>query len=840
MASLRLKIYTALVATMMLLACGSLKKSASKQKPVEKNAPDWAAKNYGYKPTRNIYSDLLHTKLEVSFDWAQKQLFGKATLSFKPYYYPQDSLELDAKGFGIKSVQIVDKKQNKKDAIFTYSGKKLLIKLDKTYQKTDTFQIYIDYIAKPEELKTSAGEAITSDKGLFFITPDSAQPSKPYQIWTQGETESNSCWFPTIDAPNEKTTQEIFITVEDKYKTLSNGELVYSHKNNDGTRTDYWKQTQPHSIYLVMMAVGEFAIVKDKWGKLPVEYYVEPSYEKYARNIFGTTPEMLTFFSNKLKYKYPWAKYSSVIVREYVSGAMENTSATVFMDGLQKTDRELLDDNYENIIAHELFHHWFGDLVTAESWAHLPLNESFATYAEYLWEEYKRGKYAADLTRQGDLNNYLNESTRKQEPLIRYSYKNPDDMFDSHSYSKGGCILHLLRNTVGDSAFFDALTLYLKKNEYKTAEIHHLRHAFEEVTGQDLNWFFDQYFMKAGHAELTVMDTYSGGKLKLIVLQSQDTAFTPVYRFPTTVKIFLSDTVIEKSILVQNAREEFIFPVDEKPKLVLFDPEHLLVGETKHAKTMNEYLVQYEKSGTYFAKYEALDELATYKDSLKVRLMYINALDEPFWKFRDMAVETLASYKGADTTTVLLRLSLVAQNDKNTTVRANAIEAISRKKRPQFENIYKNGLSDSSYAVVGASLLAYLKLKPADADSTLKMFDNETNHEVIEALSEYYSLNFDSAKYEWFVAKLRAIKPESLFYLIQDFGVFLAKSPLSLQNKGAELLLPIAEKSQFEWIRYSAFKSLVMLDLKSKELELNRIKENEKSERLKRIYKNLK
>ncbi len=814
------------------------KNTSSSQAP-KQEVPDWAARNYGYKPTKDIYSDLLHTKLEVSFDWSKKQLLGKAYLTFKPYLYPQDSLVLDAKGFGIKAVQLLDKKGAKADLQFAYSGTKLTIKLDKIYSKKDTFSIFIDYIAKPEELKTSGGEAITSDKGLFFITPDSSQPTKPYQIWTQGETESSSCWFPTIENPSDKMTQEIYMTVEDKYKTLSNGELVYSSKNADGTRTDYWKQTLPHSSYLTMMAVGEFAIVSDKWNKIPVNYYVEPEYKDYARKIFGRTPEMISFFSKKLKYDYPWAKYSSVIVREYVSGAMENTSATVFMDGLQKNDRELLDENYENIISHELFHHWFGDLVTCESWAHLPLNESFATYAEYLWEEHKRGKDAAELARQGDMRNYLNESGRKREPLIRFGYKDPDDMFDSHSYSKGGCILHLLRNTVGDSAFYEALHLYLKKNEFKNAEIHHLRMAFEEVTGQDLNWFFNQWFMKAGHAELTVMDSFKEGQVKLIVMQTQDSLYAPIYRLPAKVEIYSDTNKYTFNIVVTKARQEFTFPLSKRPDLVLFDPEHLFVGETNHAKTMKEYMVQFERSDVYFAQYDALEGLDKYRDSSKVRSLFIKALDHPFWKIREMAIEILGKYKGKDTTNVQLKLSLLAQNDENTNIKALAIETIGRKARPKFEEIYKKGLLDSSYAVAGASLLAYMKLKPADADSTLKMFNNETNREIVEALAEYYSTHYDSTKYEWFVNKLKTIKPESLFYLTQDFGTFLVKSPVKIQEKGSDLLIKQAEKSQFEWVRFSAYKALVMIGLKSKEADLKRILENEKSERLKRLYKNL-
>ena len=330
-----------------------------------------------YKAAETRTYDLLHTKLKVKFDWEQQYLNGYAWLRLKPYFYPTDSLVLDAKGFDIHNVSL-----HTADTLspleFSYNNRKIHIQLDKQYTRHDTFGVFVDYTAKPNELKTTAGNAITSDKGLYFINPLGEDKDKPKQIWTQGEPEASSCWFPTIDAPNERTTQEIYITVDDKYKTLSNGVLAESTMNDNGTRTDYWKMDLPHAPYLFMMAVGDFAVVKDKWRDMEVSYYVEPKYEKYADDIFGNTPEMIDFFSDKLGVDYPWDKYSQIVVRDFVSGAMENTTATVHMENLQQTKREMLDGDYEDYISHELFHQWFGDLVTCESWSNLPLNESFA------------------------------------------------------------------------------------------------------------------------------------------------------------------------------------------------------------------------------------------------------------------------------------------------------------------------------------------------------------------------------------------------------------------------------------------------------------------------------
>ncbi len=245
---------------------------------VSGNSNTWPADSLPrYNPSHTFEQDLLHTKLELSFDWAKKHALGTATLTLRPWFYPTDKLTLDAKNFDIHSITFEGKTE---PLPYEYNNEKLVIQLGKTYTRNDEYKVVIRYTAKPDERESYGGSAaITSDKGLYFINADGSEPDKPRQIWTQGETESNSFWFPTIDKPNERCTQEMYITVEDKYKTLSNGVLVSSKKNPDGTRTDYYKMDKPHAPYLFMMAIGEYAVVKDKWRNIPVEYYVEPKFE---------------------------------------------------------------------------------------------------------------------------------------------------------------------------------------------------------------------------------------------------------------------------------------------------------------------------------------------------------------------------------------------------------------------------------------------------------------------------------------------------------------------------------------------------------------------------------
>jgi aminopeptidase N len=251
-----------------------------------------------YRATSTKINDLVHTKLDVKFDYDKSYLYGKAWITLKPHFYNTDSLMLDAKGMEIKEVSLLKGTATYK-LKYDYDGMELRITLDKTYKQGETYTIYIDYVSKPNEVKVKGSAAINDAKGLYFINPKGEEKDKPIQIWTQGETEANSVWMPTIDKPNQKTTDEIYMTVPNKYVTLSNGLLISKKVNADGTRTDYWKMDLPHAPYLFFMGVGDFAIIKDSYKGKEVSYYVEKDQAPYARGVFGLTPEMIKFFSDR-------------------------------------------------------------------------------------------------------------------------------------------------------------------------------------------------------------------------------------------------------------------------------------------------------------------------------------------------------------------------------------------------------------------------------------------------------------------------------------------------------------------------------------------------------------
>ncbi len=617
--------------------------------------------------------DLLHTKLEVSFDWANEHLLGKATLELTPIYYVSDRLELNAVGFDLASVR----NEKGKDLSYTYDGSIIEIKLDRLYRRGEKYSVVIDYTAKPSELEEGGSAAITSDKGLFFINPKNDNIYKPQQIWTQGETENNSKWFPTIDKPNERCSQEIYITVEDKFSTLSNGKLVSSTENADGTRTDYWKQDLTHTPYLFMMAIGEYAVVEDKWQDLDVNYYVEPEYENDANAIFNHTTEMLEFFSDLLDYKYPWDKYSQVVVRDFVSGAMENTSASIYGDFVQKTTEELIDNHNDNIVAHELFHHWFGDLVTCENWANLTLNEGFANYSEYLWQEHKYGLASAEHHRSDEMKTYFESSLNSTHPLIHYGYEDKEDMFDAHSYNKGGLVLHMLRNIVGDDAFFDSLNKYLKDNEFSSVEVDELRLAFEEVTGKDLHWFFNQWYLTEGHPILKVEYDFDFKTNKLVISVDQvqeESDHKYIYELPVEAAIYHKDGTVEKYPLLINKRSQtFEIELETEPAVSILDGQRYLLAEIKEVFSTAQLKSLFKLSPHYVDKNLALGKL---RNNDRAKEVYTAALDDPYWHIRKQGL----SYRYLDVPVEQIRK--MAETDAHSRIRKDALKAL-KKKAPE-------------------------------------------------------------------------------------------------------------------------------------------------------------
>ena len=679
-----------------------------------------------YRETPTRVNNLVHTKLDVKPDFSKSYLYGKAWITLTPHFYATDSLTLDAKGMEFNKVAIVS--GGKQIPLkYTYDDWLLRIKLDRTYKAGEKYIVYIDYTAKPDEFEAKYdASAMLGIKGMYFINPKGEDKNKPTQIWTQGETEASSAWFPTIDHTAQKTTQELTVTVDNKYVTLSNGKLVSQKKNADGTRSDYWKMDLPHSPYLFFLGVGDYAVIKDSWRGKEVNYYVEKEYASVAKKIFGNTPEMMTFFSKITGVDYPWVKYSQITGRDYVAGAMENTTATLHQEYAQQDARELIDGNFwESTIAHELFHQWFGDYVTAESWSNLTLNESFANYSETLWDEYKYGKDAGDATNFNSMNGYLRGASNQNKDLVRFHYHNREDMFDAVSYNKGGRILHMLRNHIGDSAFFKALNLYLTTYKFKSAEAHQLRLAFEEVTGRDLNWFFNQWYFNSGHPSVNIDYVYddAAGKVNVIVKQVQTTG--KLFRLPMAIDVYNGSQKTRHNVWVNGPVDTFTFSYSKRPDLVNVDGDKVMLWAKKDNKDLNNFIHQYKYAAGYLDRREAIDYAALHQDDANAVALLKTALNDPYQVLRSYAINKLNLKK--DNVKAVMEQTLVqlAKNDKYAMVRANAIKALGNYQKSEYVPLFKAAVNDSSYSIAGQALVALGKVDAPAALELAKKFNKE-------------------------------------------------------------------------------------------------------------------
>jgi aminopeptidase N len=757
-----------------------------------------------YRETPPKINDLVHTKLDVRFDYKKRFMYGKEWVTLRPHFYPTDTLRLDAKGMDIKNISVV---KNGKNVPLKYKYEdslSLAINLDKVYHNNESYTIYIDYTSKPDLLKARGSAAINDAKGLYFINPDGSEKDKPTQIWTQGETESSSAWFPTIDKPEQKTTDEISMTVPAKYVTLSNGRLASQKKNSDGTRTDTWKMELPHSPYLFMMAVGDFKIYHDKWRNKEVNYYLEPKYAPYAKEIFGMTPELIEFYSKTLGVDFPWNKYSQIVVRDYVSGAMENTTATLHGEYVQGTHRELIDRYYDagrSTIAHELFHQWFGDYVTAESWSNLTVNESFADFSEALWAEHKYGKDAGDSHNQEGMLNYLQDPDAASKDLVRFHYADKEDMFDNVTYQKGGCILYMLRNYLGDAAFFKGLNIYLKTNAFKTGEAQQLRLAEEEASGRDLNWFFNEWYYGAGNPKLDISYKWDDvSKTETVYLaQKQD---GQIFKLPMAIDIYAGGKKERHKVWMDDKMDTLTFHTNAKPDLVNVDGDKILIAQKTDSKTLDEYVFQYFNAPLYMDRYEAIEVAQIKQSETGGQKILLAALKDKYYGLRIKAIMAINMKNDDIHNAALPVLTSLAQSDENTLVRAAALGALAKLKAQGNMDLFKQALKSESYTIQGAALTGISQLDPAQAMQLAKGFEKDNSGALTQAIVNVYSESGTSAQWPFVYKQFIDADLNGKFGFLRNFAKMTGHVDNSADaQQGIEQLKDLA-------IKYKVFNGL--------------------------------
>lgn len=810
------------------------------------------ARKDNFRITPNKVIDILHMDLAVEFNWAKHECMGKQTIQLKPYFYETDSITLDAKQMTFSKVELKDQQGSEILHLINYDKKILNLRLERKLKPSDTLSLTLHYLAKPDEKEKGGSKAIRDDKGLYFINTDNAEPNKPIQIWTQGETEANSCWFPTIDKPNEKFTSTLHITVQKDFTTLSNG-IFEGSTFSENLRTDTWRNPTPMPAYLTMMAIGDFKTTQDTWREKEVSYYLEPNYHQYARNIFKHTVDMLEFFSNRLGVEYPWNKYAQVIVRDYVSGAMENTSATLHGESVQKNDRELLDNSNDGIIAHELFHQWFGDLVTCESWSHLVLNEGFATYGEQLWIEHHKGKDAALKKSWYTMERYLNYASKNNDgPIVDFNYKDKEDMFNTLTYQKGSRVLHLLRTTLGDDAFFQSIKNYLEHYRYKNAEIDDLRKEFEEVTGLDLKPFFQQWFLQGGHPVLETRYDYidSLGLLSVTVEQKQSSEIG-LFKFPLKFRVTQGYLSKDYDFNIEKRKEQFfVKKLDEENSSrvnITVDPEATFIGEIKDNKPFFNHIVTYNSAKGFVEKVRSLKELKEVQgQSDSARFTLLSAINDADEDIREKALDWI-DWKNPDNISKTKDFLIhMAQNDASNVVRAKTIQVLGDTKNTEYVNLFSQLTHDSSYTVAGASLLALHSILPDEALRLCPQLSKDAKGKLFQAIATTYANSGTIADTSFFT--------QNMFFVFGGQRVSLLRSYSALMMRlGDESSLTIctnyladrANTDSYPQVKLVAIQSLYQIQQKYEEVEKQtkdaelKLKFKESAQHVKQIIDNI-
>ncbi len=679
-------------------------------------------------PPRSVRSrdiDQKHIRLDLKFDWDRQEITGRATLTLAPFK-PLQTVTLDASDMSIKSVALLGGSTR----VLKHSAKKdsLQITLDREYSPGDEINIAVDYVvAKP-------------DLGAHFVLPDESEPSQPKMVWTQSEDEYAHYWFPCIDTPSDRITSEIVATAPANYYVLSNGVLQNQTKNGDGSQTWHWVQKNDHVPYLMSVVAGEFDVLSQEWQGIPIESFVPKGRLADAARSFEKTPRMMAFFSQKIGYRYPWPKYAQICVEEYDWGGMEHTSATTLNVSTLHDERGHLDTSSDNLVAHELAHQWFGDLLTCKDWGELWLNESFATYFATLWTEEDLGWDEATWERHEEANSYLQEDKRYRRPIVTFRYNRPGNMFDSHSYPKGARVLHMLRYELGDEMFWKAINRYTQINQFRTVETADFRIAVEESTGQSMTWFFDQWAYHGGHPDFEVAWDWDD-KTKTVLLTVKQTqkvdGMTPLFR--TTAEIELASpnkTSIER-ITLSKAEETFHFKRDDRPVRVCFDPQDWLLKTLKFEKSKEELLDQLANDQHLMCRFHAAESLAEFNKHDDVRdALIVAARSDAFWAVRKGAVAALAKFKGDEVRNALLA---AAKADDKSFVRREAITALGHFAHDDTAKMLREIVADDpSYYAAAEALRTLVKVDRKNCGADLLNGLGRASHhdEILKAATD--------------------------------------------------------------------------------------------------------
>ncbi len=669
-----------------------------------------------YAPDRPVKLD--HIALDLSVDPKKKKLEGTITHRAKVVASHLKWIKLDQ-----VDLDILDVKIGMEKAKFFVEGNFLHIELNRTFEPGSTIEFSVKY-----QLKNPR-------RGIYFVGPDSDYPSKLYQAWTQGQDEDSRFWFPTFDYPNQKATTEVSVRVPKGFTAISNGALISKTDQADGVQFHYRLGT-PHVTYLVSLVVGEFSEWADTGPHgLKVQYYVPKGREADGKRSFENTAKMVTAFEEKTGVRYPYEKYSQVAVQDFIFGGMENTSATTQTDLTLHDERTHLDYTSDPLVAHELAHQWFGNLLTCRDWSHGWLNEGFATFMERVWVECKSGPDGgfeeAKYYSYQDWKEYLDDDQHKyRRPIVFNTYIEPIDLFDTHLYQKGGLVLNLIRSILGEADFWKSVQLYLVRHHGQTVETLDLIRAIEEATGKNLRRVFDEWVFNAGYPEFEVSyQWHEDKKLTEWVIEQKQTGGQPsvtkdgvttsLFHLPLSIEMTLENGErIKNTIDVGDARERVFLPSPSRPVMVRFDRDFTIPKTLKFPRPKEMLLYQLTKDSDCMGRIEAAQELGREigktADSELINVLEKVLTADAFWGVQVEAARVLSSIRTDQARDALVRALKISNNPKGRRGIVSALGAF--KDEPSAAALKTFAEGDPSYFVEADATYAWAssKMKPWD------------------------------------------------------------------------------------------------------------------------------
>jgi aminopeptidase N len=643
--------------------------------------------------------DLQNVRVHLRFDTDNKKVIGEVTHSISVLRPNVSELKFDSVALTIESVAL-----DGKAAKYETTADKLIVKLPQAAHPGERMEVSIHYWGTPT-------------KGLYWVLPDKDYPDRPREIWSQGESEDTRYYIPIYDYPNDRTTSEMLVTVPSNWLTISNGRLAGVKTEADGSKTWDWKQTEPLSTYLISVVAGEFVEKKDTWRGMPVEYVVPKGQESKIDTTFEHTKKMLDAFSDRLGVRYPWAKYAQTSVDEFVVGGMENTSATTL------TARALVNpalaaetlQGADSLDSHELAHQWFGDLLTCRDWADIWLNEGFATYMEHYWTEVGFSKDDAEYEFWTDANRWAAQKRLFPNPIVSYDITNAIEN-SGNIYGKGGLVLRMLREKLGDEAFFHALHHYIETNRGQNVVTADLIKAIEQDTSVSVDEFFRQWVYGAGAPKFEVTQKYDAAtkQLQLEVKQTQKVEnFVGLFHVPIDVDVATAAGHKTFPIEVTKADETFSFTLDGAPLMVIFDAGNKILKTVDFKRDPSALIYELKNAETVPDRADSASVLGDVKDNDDVvHALGAAALNDPFWGVRNEALRSLGKIANS---AAEKEVEAALANDKPW-VREVAVAQLGKFKDPSLgAELAKIAATDPAYRVRAAALQSLADSKAANA-----------------------------------------------------------------------------------------------------------------------------